>query len=73
MTRTMISCAICGRPLQECCDIYVEAIDRWTGADVVICGSCVDVNITSRMKMKLKRLKKMVYNDSTAVVGRSIS
>lgn len=38
----MISCAICNRPLQECCDIYFDALDRWTGADVVICGSCVD-------------------------------
>ena len=36
----MLTCAMCGRVLKECCDIYVEAEDTETGKDVVLCGDC---------------------------------
>ena len=38
----MLTCAMCGKPLKECCDIYVEAEDTATGKDVVLCGECWD-------------------------------
>ena len=37
----MLTCAICGRPLRECCDIYYEATDE-QGRDCVLCGDCAD-------------------------------
>lgn len=37
----MLRCAICQRPLRECCDLFLEAKDE-NGRDVVICYACVD-------------------------------
>lgn len=36
----MLRCAMCDKPLKECCDIFVEAYDTVTGQDVVLCGEC---------------------------------
>lgn len=36
----MLSCAMCGKPLKECCDLFYEATDE-EGNDVVVCGDCV--------------------------------
>lgn len=36
----MLSCAMCGRVLKECCDLFYEAEDTATGKDVVLCGDC---------------------------------
>ena len=36
----MLRCAMCDKPIRECCDIYFEAQDATTGEDVVLCGDC---------------------------------
>lgn len=36
----MLSCAMCGKPLKECCDLFYEAITA-DGEEVVICNECV--------------------------------
>lgn len=36
----MLTCAMCGRVLKECCDLYYEVTDMQTGEDVVLCGDC---------------------------------
>lgn len=38
----MLTCAMCGKALKECCDIYVEAEDTQTGETVYLCGECWD-------------------------------
>lgn len=37
----MLRCAICQKPLRECCDLFHEAIDE-QGNDVVICYECAE-------------------------------
>ena len=36
----MLNCAMCDRPLRECCDIYHEVVDSMTDEEFVICGDC---------------------------------
>ena len=36
----MLTCAMCGRVIKECCDIYEEAEDTTTGKTVYLCGEC---------------------------------
>lgn len=36
----MISCAMCGKPLKECCDLFYEAVTE-DGEEVVVCADCV--------------------------------
>lgn len=36
----MLRCAMCGKVLKECCDIYEEAEDTTTGETVYLCGDC---------------------------------
>lgn len=36
----MLRCAGCDRPIRECCDIYVVAMDTTTGEEAVLCGEC---------------------------------
>lgn len=36
----MLACAMCGKVLKECCDIYEEAEDTTTGETVYLCGEC---------------------------------
>lgn len=36
----MLTCAMCGRVLKECCGLYYEVTDMQTGEDVVLCGDC---------------------------------
>lgn len=36
----MLACAMCGREIKECCDIYEEAEDTTTGETVYLCGDC---------------------------------
>ena len=38
----MLSCAMCGRELKECCDLYYETEDTQTGKTVYLCGECWD-------------------------------
>lgn len=38
----MLSCAVCGKALQECCDLYYEAEDTTTGETVYLCGECAE-------------------------------
>lgn len=38
----MLTCAMCGKPMQECCDIFYEAEDE-AGNSVVICGDCASL------------------------------
>ena len=35
----MLTCAMCGRVLKECCDLFYEATDE-QGRDCVLCGDC---------------------------------
>ena len=35
----MLRCAICEKPLRECCDLFHEAEDEF-GNNVVICNEC---------------------------------
>ena len=35
----MLTCAICGKVLKECCDLFYEAEDE-QGRDCVLCGDC---------------------------------
>ena len=35
----MLVCAVCGKVLKECCDIFVEAEDE-SGNECVVCGEC---------------------------------
>lgn len=37
----MLRCAICQKPLRECCDLFHEAIDE-KGETVVICYECAE-------------------------------
>ncbi len=37
----MLRCAICQKPLRECCDLFHEALDE-DGNDVVICYECAE-------------------------------
>ena len=37
----MLTCAICGKPMQECCDIYHVAKNK-QGRECVICGDCAE-------------------------------
>lgn len=37
----MLRCAICQKPLRECCDLFHEALDE-NGNDVVICYECAE-------------------------------
>lgn len=39
----MLRCAICNRPLKECCDLFHEARDE-NGNEVVICYDCALAN-----------------------------
>lgn len=36
----MLRCAMCDKPLRECCDIFETAYDAETGEEVVLCGEC---------------------------------
>lgn len=36
----MLTCAMCGKPLKECCDLFYEAVTE-DGEDVVVCADCV--------------------------------
>lgn len=36
----MLHCALCDKPIRECCDIYVTATDTTTGEEAVLCGDC---------------------------------
>lgn len=35
----MLRCAMCDKPLRECCDVYVGAYDE-CGHEVTLCGDC---------------------------------
>lgn len=39
----MLVCALCGKVLKECCDIFYEAEDE-NGNSVVVCGDCAAEN-----------------------------
>ena len=39
----MLSCAICGRVLKECCDLFHEAITE-DGVSVTVCNDCAIEN-----------------------------
>lgn len=36
----MTTCAMCGRVIKECCDVYYPVIDERTGKDAVLCLDC---------------------------------
>jgi hypothetical protein len=35
----MLSCALCGRALRECCDLFHEAVTE-DGETVIVCNDC---------------------------------
>ena len=37
----MLTCAMCGRPLRKCCDLFYEAQNA-KGRKCVICGDCAE-------------------------------
>lgn len=37
----MLACAMCGKPIRECCDIFYEAETEEGEEVVVVCGDCV--------------------------------
>ncbi len=39
----MLSCAVCGRALRECCDLFHEAVTE-DGEAVIVCQDCVIEN-----------------------------
>jgi len=39
----MLTCAICGRALRECCDLFHEAVDE-NGNTVIVCNECAIAN-----------------------------
>ena len=36
----MLACAMCGKVLKECCDLYYEVEEMETGARAYVCGDC---------------------------------
>lgn len=48
----MLACAMCGKALKECCDLFFEATDE-AGNDVVVCNACV---IEHNIEMEEKTL-----------------
>lgn len=39
----MLVCAICGRTLKECCDLFHEAVTP-DGENVIVCNECAIEN-----------------------------
>lgn len=39
----MLVCAMCGKVLKECCDLFYEAVTE-DGEEVAVCGDCVEEN-----------------------------
>lgn len=37
----MLTCAMCGKPMRECCDIYHVAKNK-QGRECIICGDCAE-------------------------------
>lgn len=55
----MLRCAMCDKPLRECCDIFETAYDAETGEEVVLCGECaVQVEAQEDDDVKQKSEKK---------------
>lgn len=36
----MLTCALCGKVLKECCDLFETAVTE-DGKEVVVCGDCI--------------------------------